>query len=272
MNRALPPVLAGAAGLAVAIAIALVPAWRIETVVSESGLPAFLPIAAPPLGWTARAALMLLAGLLVAVPLWIALTLLTAPRPTALTYAEDVEDDLPPSVRRADAHPDAPPRPPVRAGRDLGTPFLAPIEPVEAEIALPRDLDTPMAMFDPQALPQVPAAPPPTVRPLFRPLEPEHELAEFVPIAEPEPVDVPAFEPEPEPIAEPWPAHDLEPVEPAAPAVAEPAAPAPSIATLLDRLDRGLQRRKRDAAPPVPEPSPGLASALGALRRMAGGE
>ncbi len=249
MNRTLPPVIAGAAGVAVAIAIALVPAWRIETVVLESGLPAFLPIAAPPLGWTARAALMLLAGVLVAVPLWIALTLLGATRPTALTYAEEIEDELPPSVRRADAHPDAPPRPPVRAGRDLGTPFLDPIESVEPEIPLPRDLDTPMAMFDPHALPQVPAAPPPTVRPLFRPIDPE-----------------------PEPIAEAWPAHDPEPVEPVAPPVTEPSAPAPSIATLLDRLDRGLQRRKRDAAEPSPEPSPGLASALGALRRMAGGE
>ncbi|MFD1036634.1 hypothetical protein ACFQ15_18530 [Sphingomonas hankookensis] len=270
MNRALPPVIAGVAGLAVAIVIALVPAWRIETVVSESGLPAFLPIAAPPLGWTARATLMLLAGLLVAVPLWIGLTLLGATRPTALTYAEEVEDELPPSVRRADAHPDAPPRPPVRAGRDLGTPFLDPIESVEPEIALPRDLDTPMAMFDPHALPQVPAAPPPTVRPLFRPVESEHELAEFVPIVEPEPVDVTAYEPEP--VAEATPARDPEPVEPAAPPPAVPAAPAPSIATLLDRLDRGLQRRKLDAAEPSPEPSPGLASALGALRRMAGGE
>lgn len=272
MNRTLPPVIAGAAGVAVAIAIALVPAWRIETVVSESGLPAFLPIAAPPLGWTARAALMLLAGVLVAVPLWIALTLLGATRPTALTYEEEIEDELPPSVRRADAHPDAPPRPPVRAGRDLGTPFLDPIESVEPEIPLPRDLDTPMAMFDPHALPQVPAAPPPTVRALFRPIDPEPETVEFAPIVEPEPVDEPSFEPEPEPIAEAWPAHDPEPVEPVAPPVTEPAAPAPSIATLLDRLDRGLQRRKRDAAEPSPEPSPGLASALGALRRMAGGE
>ena len=270
MNRALPPVLAGAAGVAVAIAIALVPAWRIETVVSESGLPAFLPVAAPPLGWTARAALMLFAGLLVAVPLWIALTLLGATRPTALTYAEEVEDELPPSVRRADAHPDAPPRPPVRAGRDLGTPFLDPIGSVEPEIPLPRDLDTPMAMFDPHALPQVPAAPPPTVRPLFRPIEPESETVAFVAIAEPDPVDEPAYEPEP--VAEVPRDLDPEPIEPAMPPPAVLTAPAPSIATLLDRLDRGLQRRRLDATEPSPEPSPGLASALGALRRMAGGE
>ncbi|MDJ0277193.1 hypothetical protein QLH51_10345 [Sphingomonas sp. 2R-10] len=270
MNRALPRVLAAVAGLAVAIAIAFVPAWRIETVVSESGLPAFLPIAAPPLGWTARAALMLLAALLVALPLWVALTLLGATRPTALTYSEAAEDELPPSVRRADAHPDAPPRPPVRAGRDLGAPFLDSVEPVEAEIALPRDLDTPMAMFDPQALPQVPAAPPPTVRPLFRPLDPEPELAEFAPIADPGPVDAPAIEPEPFAGVQSVPAP--EPVEPVAPPAAASTTPAPSIATLLDRLDRGLQRRRLDRAPPASEPSPGLASALGALRRMAGGE
>ncbi|MGN5374744.1 hypothetical protein [Sphingomonas hankookensis] len=110
-----------------------------------------------------------------------------------------------------------------------------------------------MAMFDPHALPAVPAAPPPTVRPLFRPTEPERAMVEPAPIVEPEPVRDPA------------------PVEPVPPPVAA-AAPAPSIAVLLDRLDRGLQRRRRDAAPPPTEPSPGLASALGALRRMAGGE
>lgn len=253
MNRSLPPLVAGASGLLVAVAIALVPMWRIETVVTESGLPALLPIAAPPLGWTARAGMMLLAAVLVAVPVWIALTLLAVRRPVALPSAEDPAEEAPPSVRRADAHPDAPPRPPVRAARDLGMPFLDPVASSEPEVELPRDLNTPMAMFDPAALPMVPAAPPPTVRPLFRP-----------PAIEVEPV----AESEPEPAPPPVEAVD----EPAA----SPTPPAPGLSELIERLDRGLQRRRGDV-PTKAEPDPegtraGLASALGALRRMAGGE
>jgi hypothetical protein len=244
MNRSLPSLVAGASGLIVAIAIAVVPMWRIETVVSDTGLPALLPIAAPPLGWTARAALMLVAALAVAVPVWIALTLLAVRRPVALPAVDEVVEEAPPSVRRADAHPDAPPRPPVRAARDLGMPFLDPVAATEAELELPRDLNTPMAMFDPEALPMVPAAPPPAVRPLFRP----------------PPVDV-------EPEAEPEPAPPPPPVEPSP-------TPTPELSELIDRLDRGLQRRRGDR--PVsagPETgNAGLASALGALRRMAGGD
>lgn len=79
-----------------------------------------------------------------------------------------------PVVRRADAHPDAPPRPPLRAMRDLGTPFLdiratdgAGARPVEVvERALPRDLTQPLAAFDPAAIPAVPRAPAATLSPL----------------------------------------------------------------------------------------------------------
>lgn len=245
MNRALPLTVAVLVGLAVAIAIAFVPMWRIEAVVSQTGLPAFLAIAAPPLGSTARAALMLFAALVVAVPLWIALRLLGERGPIALPSAETGEEEAPPSIRRADAHPDAPPRPPVRAARDLGQPFLDPVSPVDPEIALPRDLNTPMAMFDPEALPMVPAAPPPTVRPLFRPS-----------VAETDPVD--GIEPAPPPAEEP---------------AADPIPPAPSLTTLIDRLDRGLQRRRGERADPGADAAnAGLASALGALRRMARGE
>jgi hypothetical protein len=82
----------------------------------------------------------------------------------------------PPVLRRADAHPDAPSRPPLLAMRDLGTPFLeirasetrpvsaaaAPIEPalLPVERALPRDLSQPLAAFDPGAIRDVPLAAP----------------------------------------------------------------------------------------------------------------
>lgn len=309
MKRSQVPIVAIFTALTIALVIAWLPTWRIESVVAASGLPALLPAAAPPLGMTARVTLMLAAALLVAAPLGVGLwLLLPAKRRRRRRAAPEV------SVRRADAHPDAPPRPPVRAARDLGKPFLDPLEPVETEIPLPRDLDMPMAIFDPAAVPQVPAAPPQAVRPLFRPT-PIYDAVPPVPLAEayamppaqaepiaataepaepapapvvelasepvyadlpvPEPV-VSIVEPEPEPEPEPDLEPEPEPTPPEAEAIRPEPAPLPSIDALLDRLDQGLQRRRsveqrrEEAVRPVQ--SNGLASALGALRRMAGGE
>lgn len=305
MKRSQVPVIAIFTALTVALVIALLPVWRIEAAVEASGLPALLPAAAPPLGMTARVALMLAAATLIAGPLWIGLwLLLPAKRRRRAANAE-------PSVRRADAHPDAPPRPPVRATRDLGKPFLDPLDPVETEIDLPRDLNTPMAIFDPAAVPPVPAAPAQAVRPLFRPTPapvdeptldtdaffappvataPEQEapvpptpvepvVPDQRPVEAPEPVNA-AAEPEP---AEPEQAETAEPdvapePEPAPhePDIAPPEpAPLPSLDALLDRLDEGLQRRRSaeiERQEAAKAQSTGLASALGALRRMAGGE
>jgi hypothetical protein len=76
-------------------------------------------------------------------------------------------DMLPiPIIRRVDAHPDARPRPPLRASHDLDMPAWAlPKVPVEQEAAtaerdLPADLDQPLAAFDPAAIPAVPLPPP----------------------------------------------------------------------------------------------------------------
>lgn len=307
MKRAQVPVVAIFTALTVALVIALLPVWRIEAAVEASGLPALLPAAAPPLGMTARVVLMLAAATLIAGPLWIGLwLLLPVKRKRRPATAE-------PSVRRADAHPDAPPRPPVRATRDLGKPFLDPLDPVETEMDLPRDLNVPMAIFDPAAVPPVPAAPAQAVRPLFRPTpvpaeettidtdavsalpEPEAPMPptplepppaeaiaempapeEVVPLLAPEPPVAPvvteaaaapeADEPPVEAAAQP----DIPPAEP----VIEPA-PLPSLDALLDRLDHGLQRRRSaeiERQEAAKAQSTGLASALGALRRMAGGE
>ena len=71
-----------------------------------------------------------------------------------------------PIIRRADAHPDARPRPPLRASHDLDMPAWAlpkvPLEqePAAAERDLPVDLDQPLAAFDPTAIPAVPLPPP----------------------------------------------------------------------------------------------------------------
>lgn len=331
MKRSQVPIVAIFTALTVALVIALLPVWRIEAAVEASGLPALLPNAAPPLGMTARVALMLAAATLIAGPLWIGLWLLLPAK--RKRRAADAE----PSVRRADAHPDAPPRQPVRAARDLGKPFLDPLDPVETEVDLPRDLNVPMAIFDPAAVPQVPAAPAQAVRPLFRPTsapadEPIVDTDAFFAPPEPEapmppnPVEpprteepiaeapvqeevVPLFAPEPPVVLETAAPFDPEEVAPLAtevpmaaeaadvtppPAVepsvmempmaqpdiapAEPAiepAPLPSLDALLDRLDEGLQRRRSaeiERQEAAKAQSTGLASALGALRRMAGGE
>lgn len=76
-----------------------------------------------------------------------------------------LEDAPVPVIRRADAHPDARPRAPLRAQFELGSPVpveapLAAEEPVIVERALPADLDQPLAAFDPLAIPAAPIPPP----------------------------------------------------------------------------------------------------------------
>lgn len=90
---------------------------------------------------------------------------LSRPKPLAATPPSI--DPLPtPIIRRADAHPDARPRPPLRATHDLDLPAwaapkqAAPQEDAIAERDLPADLDQPLAAFDPLAIPAVPLPPP----------------------------------------------------------------------------------------------------------------
>ena len=229
------------AGLAVAALFLLMPQAMLEDWVWQSGLPALVAVASPPLGDTARVVLALGCGGLAAAVAWSALFLLFgagglfAPRPAAA-------DSAVPVLRRADAHPDAPARRPMSAA-DLGTPLPPPAPPViemvtgsgefaPVELAadpddgsppppvvqpIPADLDLPLAAFHPGALPDVPREP---VRPVL-PLRPPATAAVESP---PEPAEPP------------------QPVE--APA---PAAPpeVPSIESLLDRLERSTRRKAR---------------------------
>ncbi|URW75508.1 hypothetical protein M9980_13405 [Sphingomonas donggukensis] len=177
MKLPLAPITAVAAGLMVAAACLLIPADVLEAMVSASGIPALLPAAAPPLGLTARIALAVTAGAGFGALAWCGayvilggegVVTLRVPR-RAAPFA--VPKFALPSLRGSDAHPDAPPRAPLMAARDLGVPFLEvkakPAPPVEAD--LPRDLDTPLAAFDPAAIPECPAAPVPVPAPLARP-------------------------------------------------------------------------------------------------------
>lgn len=209
--RSLPLLGAGAAGVLVALTCVAVPTTWLEHAAVTSGAAAVLPVAEPPLGATARAVLALGGGLAVAAVVWAALYLLVGPGgPLSLgakprTTPRAKPGKAVPTVRRADAHPDAPPRWPLSA-----TELPAPPPPVEQE--LPADLDVPLAAFDPHAVPPVPMAPVRPVKPLAPELAPGERMETFA----------------------------LKP--PARPVVPDPEEK-PSIDALLRRLEQGAQRR-----------------------------
>ncbi|MEI5685923.1 hypothetical protein V8201_02395 [Sphingomonas kyungheensis] len=249
-----------AGGIAVAALFLLVPQTVLEDWVWQSGMPALIAAAAPPLGATARALLALGGGLVTAAVAWSALFLLFgAGGLFARTAAADTGV---PVLRRADAHPDAPARRPMSAA-DLGTPLPPPTPPAAADEppvvqSIPVDLNQPLAAYHPGALPDVPREP---VRPVM-PLRPPVSVVEPEPVAiepEPEPEPEPEVKPEDEesveaapaitePVAEPIveaPAASPAPAPAPAPASAPAPAEVPSIESLLDRLERGTRQRRR---------------------------
>lgn len=221
---------AGAVAAAVLVAAAAVgvPRSWLDFAVVASGLAAIFPAAEPPLGLTARLALMVTGGSAAGTSIWFLLNALFGVR--ALTLR------LPLPARR-DVHPDAPKRGPLLATRELGTPFhevkAKPQSP--AERSLPRNLDAPLAHFDPGAIPAAPAAPVPLVKPLIQ-SAPAATLA----LAAGERLQT--FE-----LTTPIAAPDTD----------------ATIHALLARLERGVANRHRATA--------GLDSALGELRRLAAG-
>ncbi|MFN4097001.1 MAG: hypothetical protein ACK4GG_09555 [Sphingomonas sp.] len=289
--------LAGGAGACAVLASLVLPGALLEDMVLSSGIAAFVPAAEPPLGTTARLCIGLFVGGLIALIAWMGLSALMAWLDSRV--AEGAEGEPRPTVRRADAHPDARPRVPLRAS-DLEVPVYGrvpapepeaeevldlaePAPPEEPVIAmgppsegrplnaplpevqeLPVDLDQPLAAFDPYAIPAVPMAPPPPVRPLRRrparaPIFDESErfeTFELTPPVRPAPVVEPYVAPAPEP----------EPV--AASPIAAPHTEA-SVHALLDRLEKKLGK----FAPPPPEPAADpkrkLEDTLSELRRMA---
>ena len=208
--RLLPAIGAGAAGVFVALTFVAMPTAWLEDLATGSGIAAVLPVAEPPLGATARAVLALGGGLAVAAVSWAALYLLVGPggplAPRAAARANA------PSVRRADAHPDAPPRWPLSASELSATELPAPPPPVVIERELPADLDVPLAAFDPAAVLPVPMAPVRALKPLAPPLEPGERMETFALAVPPRPAPPPADA-------------------------------APSIDALLRRLEQGAQRR-----------------------------
>lgn len=126
MNLPIAPLAATVLGIAAAAGAALMPTARLESLVMGSGIPAILAAAEPPLGVTARLAIASGLGVFVALFSWFGLFLVLGTRSFGFRRADTMDETIvhTPVVRRADAHPDAPPRPPLLATRDLGTPFL----------------------------------------------------------------------------------------------------------------------------------------------------
>jgi hypothetical protein len=211
--------LAAFAAFAFAFAAFVMPEWRLNQAIGLTGLPELLSTAQPPLGLKARLGFALGVGFLVCGGVFALMRLLDRV-PAATGHAADE----PIRLRRADAHPDAPARRPLIAGRDLGEPveellLVAPEEPLFEE----------------------PEAEPEPLEELV--LAVEDEPAELVaePIGE-EPGDLVA-----EPVSEPVLAASEEPQ----PAAAEDEPREESLSLLMRRLEFGLAKRERATADPA---------------------
>lgn len=242
-------------GLA-ALGVVVMPDAALETLVMGSGLPAVLASAEPPLGLTARAGLALGAGGFIAVVTWLALFVLLGMRGISLSArraAFGTDEVTAPVVRRADAHPDAPPRPPLLATRDLGDPFsetlvAAPATaPVEAPVSAPISIARPLGGVDEEARAGKPlGSPVPASVEAARPLR---LVAETVgsPAAATAPVP-PVEQPLPQDLEQPLAAFDPSAILPVPMPPAEPVAP-------LHRAAPAFKARERfevfELTPPV---------------------
>lgn len=237
LKRAAPAV-AFALGAVIALIVAVLPQWRLETLISASHVGDLVSAARPPLGATARSALALASGGAVAAIVWAALT-----GASKLALGNEAPDRDVPVLRRADAHPDAPARRPLRASEDLIQPDSRPL-PIRPAIApkvapetaiertvthtVPADLDTTLAAIDPLAIPDVPREPVRAVAPLAKRVQVVDDAAEtfaLTPIRR-------------RPVAKP--------------AVAIPIRErSTSLNALLDRLERGAALREARPVPPL---------------------
>lgn len=265
--RALPLYGAVAGGLLAAVGVLALSTETLETLVWTTGVAALVPVAAPPLGMTARVLLAVGSGGLVAALLWSSLFLLFGPGGVLVRRAP--REDGVPVVRRADAHPDAPPRKPMSAA-DLGTPMMevgVGASGVRDDRTIPVDLDLPLAAFDPRAILPVPMEPVRPVAPLAQPMVApvvdmprSAEPSTFVTAPAPHAVEPPiatlsetAPEIAPDPIFEAVPEQTPDPIfERVAPTpIARPARPPaeqttpPTIEALLLRLEQGALKRGR---------------------------
>lgn len=115
------------AGLLVAALVLMTPNLLFERFIVATGLPGAIEAAAPPLGAKARIVFAFFAALATVIPvaaiLFVALTRKSGRPARAVDPEDEFFATMPTPRRRADSHPDAPPRAPIKAGDDLGTPL-----------------------------------------------------------------------------------------------------------------------------------------------------
>ena len=112
--------MAGFAAAAVGFVAFAMPGELFEAIIAHSGLPALVLAAQPPLGTTARWGVVAAAAILTFGALFLILRALGRPARVKDRARETVAET--PRLRRADLHPDAPPRRPRFGEADLGAP------------------------------------------------------------------------------------------------------------------------------------------------------
>jgi hypothetical protein len=261
-GRAFDAGLAALAALSAGFVAFAMPDPVFSGLVETSRLPDLVAAARPPLGDTARSAAVAAALLGTFAAVWALMALLG--RKPARGEAVPEPAIQVPRQRRADAHPDAPPRPPLLA-RDLG-------EPLELDEVAPEPAETtPFEEADHRPLPG-----------FLIPQEPE-PVAESE--AEVEVEDEAEAEPEAEPVAEAEPEAETVPIAELAARLPETGHEAEeesdqSLSQLVNRIEFGMSRKRQalpaaDLPPPEP-PSPEqekvghrLRSAISDLQKIA---
>jgi hypothetical protein len=209
------------------------PEWRLTQIVLTSGLPSIIGAAQPPLGGTARIAAMVAAsGIAFAIAFLVMANVDRFARRKPASVEAPVVQPIPLRVRRADGHPDAPPRRPILAREDFGEP---------AEF-------TEIAADEPVAEQPAPEPLPPFLAP-EQPPERVETAAETAP--EPEPLELTQFD-----------AIQPQSFPPAPPIVQQQdeEAEGETLSKLMRRLEKGLGRREQalpqQAEEPAAAPSP----------------
>ena len=244
-GRALDSALAAFAALSAGFVAFAMPDSVFAGIVEASRLPAVVPAAQPPLGDTARYAAVGAALLFTFAAVW-ALMAALGRAPARRDFVPEPEA-APIRPRRADAHPDAPPRPPLLAP-DLGEPIeLEEVaeEPVEEQPVEQAGL-RPLPGF---LLPEQP--------------EPEPVAEAHQSEGQPEPEPGPGPRPEPEPESQPEPEAVEREAEGQPLPIAGLAARLPdagdegdqSLSQLVNRIEFGLSSRKRQALTPTEPPA-----------------
>ena len=129
-GNALDAPVAALAGLSVAFLAFAAPADIIADLVAGTGLASVIPAAEPPLGMKARFLLGASGALATFGLVFLLLRWLDRVGSSEERTRSPGEEREAPRLRRRDIHPDAPPRPPLYAGADLGEPIGEEVEPV----------------------------------------------------------------------------------------------------------------------------------------------